>query len=140
LEFNVRFGDPETQAVLARLDSDLVSAMLWTIGEAKKPVLKWNQKASVCCVIASGGYPDAYEKGKPITGLDKAAKLEDVVVFHAGTKLSPTGVLTDGGRVLGVTALGPDIKAAVNKAYEAVKLIHFDKMHYRKDIGWRALK
>ncbi len=139
LEFNVRFGDPETQAVLARLDSDLVSAMLWTIGEAKKPVLKWNQKASVCCVIASGGYPDAYEKGKPITGLDKAAKLEDVVVFHAGTKLSPTGVLTDGGRVLGVTALGPDIKAAVNKAYEAVKLIHFDKMHYRKDIGWRAL-
>ena len=86
LEFNVRFGDPETQAVLARLDSDLVEAMLWTIGEAKKPVLEWNPKACVCAVVASGGYPNAYEKGKLIDGLDQAAKLEDVVIFHAGTK------------------------------------------------------
>ncbi|MEK7850227.1 MAG: phosphoribosylamine--glycine ligase [Candidatus Omnitrophota bacterium] len=149
LEFNVRFGDPETQAVLARLDSDLVEAMLWTIGEAKKPVLEWNPKACVCAVVASGGYPNAYEKGKLIDGLDQAAKLEDVVIFHAGTKKTedtclPAGredrYYTDGGRVLGVTALGKDIKAVVKKAYEAVTLIHFDKMHYRKDIGWRALK
>ncbi|PIY83373.1 MAG: phosphoribosylamine--glycine ligase [Candidatus Omnitrophica bacterium CG_4_10_14_0_2_um_filter_44_9] len=147
LEFNVRFGDPETQSVLARLESDIIGAMLWTIGEAKKPGLKWSDKVSVCVVVASGGYPGEYEKGKVITGLEKAAKLKDVVVFHAGTiKTEDRGqtadgrYYTDGGRVLGVTALGKDIKAAASKAYEAVKLIHFDKMHYRKDIGWRALK
>jgi phosphoribosylamine--glycine ligase len=148
LEFNVRFGDPETQAVLARLESDLIEGMLWTIGAVEKtPVLKWSPKASVCVVIASGGYPNAYEKGKVIDGLDQAAACEDVIVFHAGTQQSPvpapepaTGYYTDGGRVLGVTALGLDIKAAIDKAYGAVDLIHFDRMHYRKDIGWRALK
>ena len=140
LEFNVRFGDPETQVVLARLESDLLEAMLWTIGEAKKPDLKWSDKVSVCVVVASGGYPGPYEKGKAIAGLEKAAKLKDAVVFHAGTKITEDGCSTDGGRVLGVTALGKDIKAAIDKAYEAVSLIHFDKMHYRKDIGWRALK
>jgi phosphoribosylamine--glycine ligase len=147
LEFNVRFGDPETQVVLARLESDLLEAMLWTIGEAEKPDLKWSEKASVCVVVASGGYPDEYEKGKVISGLDKATAQKDVVVFHAGTKRSEArgrntedGYSTDGGRVLGVTALGKDIKAAVDKAYEVASLIHFDKMHYRKDIGWRALK
>ncbi|MBI5874203.1 MAG: phosphoribosylamine--glycine ligase [Candidatus Omnitrophica bacterium] len=145
LEFNVRFGDPETQAVLARLDSDLVEAMLWTIGEAKKPDLKWKGEASVCVVVASGGYPDDYKKGKVIDGLDKASKIKDVVVFHAGTKMSQVAsaksqVVTDGGRVLGVTALGKDIKAAIDNAYKAVSLIHFEGMHFRRDIGWRALK
>ena len=140
LEFNVRFGDPETQAVLTRLDSDIVEAMLWTIGAAPKPGLKWKKEPSVCVVIASGGYPDAYEKGKEITGLDKASLLKDVVVFHAGTKKAQGQFLTDGGRVLGVTASGKDIKAAIEKAYEAVSLIHFEGMHYRRDIGWRALE
>lgn len=147
LEFNVRFGDPETQAVLARLDSDLVEAMLWTIGEAKKPDLKWKDESSVCVVVASGGYPDGYKKGKVIDGLDKASKLKDVVVFHSGTKQSivhspqsTRAYMTDGGRVLGVTALGKDIKAAIDNAYKAVSLIHFDGMHFRRDIGWRALK
>ena len=140
LEFNVRFGDPETQAVLARLESDLVEVMLWTIGEAKKPDLKWNKKPSVCVVIASGGYPESYEKAKPITGLDKAALLEDVVVFHAGTQKFKDVIRTCGGRVLGVTALGDNIKAAIGRAYEAVSLIKFDRMHFRRDIGWRALK
>ncbi|MFH0940324.1 MAG: phosphoribosylamine--glycine ligase [Candidatus Omnitrophota bacterium] len=148
LEFNVRFGDPETQVVLARLESDLLEAMLWTIGKAKKPDLKWSENASVCVVVASGGYPNEYEKGKIISGLDKASALKDVIVFHAGTKKTEDtclpagredGYSTDGGRVLGVTALGKDIKTAIDKAYEAVSLIHFDKMHYRKDIGWRAL-
>ncbi len=139
LEFNVRFGDPETQAVLTRLDSDLVEAMLWTIGEAKKPLLTWSEKASVCVVVASGGYPDAYEKGKAIDGLAKAAALKDVVVFHAGTRMADGKCVTDGGRVLGVTALGEDIKSAIARAYEAVSKIHFYKMHFRRDIGWRAL-
>jgi phosphoribosylamine--glycine ligase len=145
LEFNVRFGDPETQAVLARLDSDLVEAMLWTIGEAKKPDLKWKGEASVCVAVASGGYPNDYKKGKVIDGLDKASKIKDVVVFHAGTKMSQvtsakSQVVTDGGRVLGVTALGKDIKAAIDNAYKAVSLIHFEGMHFRRDIGWRTLK
>ncbi len=139
LEFNVRFGDPETQAVLARLDSDLVEAMLWAIGGGKKPDLKWNKKFSVCVVVASGGYPDKYEKGKSITGLDKALSFKDLIVFHAGTKISGRDIVTDGGRVLGVTALGNDIKDAINKAYKALEIIHFDDMHFRKDIGWRAI-
>ena len=146
LEFNVRFGDPETQAVLARLDSDLVAALMWTIGEAEKPELTWSKKASVCVVAASGGYPGSYEKGKEITGLEAAAIVEDVVVFHAGTKKSTVHspqsteyYVTDGGRVLGVTALGCTIKEALDKAYQAIGKIHFEGMHYRRDIGWRAL-
>lgn len=147
LEFNVRFGDPETQAVLVRLDSDIVGAMLWTIGAAKKPDLKWSKKTSVCVVIAAGGYPDSYEKGKEITGLAETKKIKDVVVFHAGTKRSmvhgPRSTekyYTNGGRVLGVTGLGETIKEAISKTYQAVEKIHFEGMHYRRDIGWRALK
>lgn len=147
LEFNVRFGDPETQAVLARLDSDIVEAMLWTMGAASRPDLKWSKKSSVCVVVASGGYPGEYEKGKEITGLDKAAALKDIVVFHAGTKQSTVNsprstvkYLTDGGRVLGVTGLGDTVKEAIEKTYKAVEKIHFEGMHYRKDIGWRAMK
>jgi len=140
LEFNVRFGDPETQAVLARLDSDLVSAMLWTIGQAQKPELKWNKKVSVCVVVASGGYPGSYENSKVIKGLEEAASIKDVVIFHAGTKKVNQTFVTNGGRVLGVTGLGPTIKEAIDKTYQAVGKIHFEGMHYRHDIAWRALK
>lgn len=149
LEFNVRFGDPETQAVLMRLDSDLVEAMLWTISNdrGERPRLKWSKSASVCVVVASGGYPGPYEKGKEIFGCDDAEKIKDVVVFHAGTKKSTLHApqstakyFTDGGRVLGVTALGATVAEAAEKAYQAVSKIHFDGMHYRRDIGWRAMK
>jgi phosphoribosylamine--glycine ligase len=140
LEFNVRFGDPETQAVLSRLESDLACAMLWTIGEAKKPELTWSPKASVCVVVASKGYPGPYEKGKEITGLEAAAAMKDIVVFHAGTKRSNSKILTDGGRVLGVTGLGNTIKVAIDKTYQAIEKIHFEGMQYRRDIGWRTLE
>lgn len=146
LEFNVRFGDPETQAVLARLKSDLVEAMLWTMGEAERPELKWDTRASVCVVMASGGYPGHYEKGKEITGLDAAARIKDIVVFHAGTKKtevrrrkSEVRYYTNGGRVLGVTGLGATVKEAIEKTYIAISKIRFEDMHFRRDIGWRAL-
>lgn len=154
LEFNVRFGDPETQAVLARLESDLVEAMFWTLGTGPAPLLKWSPKTSVCVVMASGGYPGIYENAKVIEGLDKAGQMKDVVVFHAGTKMSvdrekksivhgpqTTGkIVTDGGRVLGVTGLGGTVKEAAAVAYRAVAAIRFEGAHFRKDIGWRALK
>lgn len=142
LEFNVRFGDPETEAVLARLDSDLLEALLWTISGGSLPKLSWKKEASVCVVLASGGYPGVYEKGKKISGLDKARFFKDVVIFHAGSRKSvDTGAYeTAGGRVLAVTALGSDLKKALHSAYEAIQLIHFDKMFYRHDIGWRALE
>ncbi len=147
LEFNVRFGDPETQAVLVRLKSDLVEAMLWTIEDkVKPPSLKWDKRASVCVVVASGGYPGSYERGKLIMGLEKAAAVKDVVVFHAGTKKSKVSnpacqvcYVTDGGRVLGVTGLGETVKDAIGNTYKAVEKIKFEDMHYRRDIGWRAL-
>ena len=146
LEFNVRFGDPETQAVLPRLKSDLLEVML-TASEGKLSrfkTLKWDSRACVCVVCASQGYPGEYDKGKEISGLDEAAKLEDVVVFHAGTKKQMAEgrwqILTNGGRVLGVTGLGNTIKDAVEITYQAVEKIHFKGMHYRRDIGMRALK
>lgn len=155
LEFNVRFGDPETQAVLMRLDSDLVEAMLWTVsdGAQQRPQMKWSKSASVCVVVSSGGYPGPYEKGKEIFGLDDAEKSRDVMVFHAGTqKISSVPLpasffllpseqvryVTDGGRVLGVAALGATVAEAAEKVYRAVSRIHFDGMHYRRDIGRRA--
>jgi phosphoribosylamine--glycine ligase len=154
LEFNVRFGDPETQAVLARLDSDLVEAMLWAAGAGPAPRLKWSPRVSVCVVITSGGYPGPYDKGKEIKGLDDAARIKDVVIFHAGTQMSQvigsatktsadwhkSPVLTDGGRVLGVTGLGVTLKEAIDAAYAAAGKISFEGMHVRRDIGWRALK
>ena len=146
LEFNVRFGDPETQAVLPRLKSDLLEVML-TASEGKLSrfkTLKWDSRVCVCVVCASQGYPGEYDKGKEISGLDEAAKLEDVVVFHAGTKKQMAEgrwqILTNGGRVLGVTGLGNTIKDAVETTYQAVEKIHFKGMHYRRDIGMRALK
>jgi phosphoribosylamine--glycine ligase len=149
LEFNVRFGDPETQAILPRLKSDLLETMMATSEDKLNRVVKlgglsWDNRACVCVACASGGYPGDYEKGKEIFGLDEAANMKDVVVFHAGTKsLIANGkshIVTSGGRVLGVTGLGNTIKEAIDRTYQAVEKIHFEGMHYRKDIGRRALE
>jgi phosphoribosylamine--glycine ligase len=142
LEFNVRFGDPETQAILPRLKSDLVEVMSAAAEQKLNRVrtLEWDEHACVCVVCASKGYPGDYEKGLEITGLDEAAKMQDVVVFHAGTKFQNNKVVTSGGRVLGVTGRGDTIKNAISTTYQAVEKINFAGMHYRKDIGSRAIK
>jgi phosphoribosylamine--glycine ligase len=141
LEYNVRFGDPETQPILARLDTDLVDLLEATAdGKLSEIDLKWKDEAAVCVVMASGGYPGKYEKGKEITGLEKASARKGVTVFHAGTVPKKDKVLTAGGRVLGVTALGKDIPTAIESAYAAVKDIEFEGAHYRTDIGQKALK
>lgn len=140
LEFNVRFGDPETEAILPRLDCDLLEVMsALAQGDILKLKLKWKKEACVCVVCASQGYPGKYDKGKEIFGLDEAAKLENIVVFHAGTRREGSKILTNGGRVLGVTGLGSTIKEAIDKTYNAVEKIHFDGMQYRRDIGRRAI-
>jgi phosphoribosylamine--glycine ligase len=141
LEFNVRFGDPETQPILARLKSDLLEVLLAVCnGTLDRVTLQWDQRPAVCVVMASGGYPDGYEKGKRITGLDDAQKLEDVMIFHAGTKDINGDIVTNGGRVLGVTALGRTIRHAKERAYRAVDIIKFDGAYYRKDIADKAIK
>jgi len=140
LEFNCRFGDPETQAILPRLESDLLPILFSCIGGTlAKQKAKWSKKACCCVVMASGGYPGAYEKGKEILGLEKAAKLRGTVVFHAGTRLENGKAVSCGGRVLGVTALGKAIGESIANAYKAVALISFEKAHFRHDIGQRAL-
>jgi phosphoribosylamine--glycine ligase len=140
LEFNCRFGDPEIQAILPRFDCDLIPALEACIDGTLTPdLIKWKPEACVCIVMASGGYPGSYEKGKPIVGIDKAEKLEGVTVFHAGTKLQNGKIVTSGGRVLGVTGRGNSIKEAINTTYQAVGKINFDGMHYRRDIGKRAI-
>src|SRR5450755_2096973 len=127
LEFNARFGDPETQVYLTRLENDLVELLDASVnGTLEKIELKWKPQASVCVVMASGGYPGNYAKGKPITGLEAANALPDTKVFHAGTALKDGRIVTNGGRVLGVTALGKDLRAAQLAAYAAVEKIHFD--------------
>lgn len=141
LEFNCRFGDPETQPILTRLDSDLLEISLAITDEKLSDIaLEWRPEASVCVVAASGGYPGKYETGKLITGLDDVKQMEDTVVFHAGTAYDGQDIMTAGGRVLGVTALGKDIREARDRAYEAIGKIHFEGMHYRKDIAGRAIK
>jgi phosphoribosylamine---glycine ligase len=136
LEFNARFGDPETQVYLTRLENDLVELLDASVdGTLGKLELKWKPEASVCVVMASGGYPGSYEKGKLIRGLEDAAKMPGVKVFHAGTALKDEQIVTSGGRVLGVTALGKDLKAAQAAAYAAVEKIHFDGAQFRRDIG-----
>ena len=141
LEFNVRFGDPETQPILMRLKSDLLEVFLAVCdGRLDKVTLQWDPRPAVCVVMASGGYPGAYEKGKKITGLDDAEKLKDVVVFHAGTKNQNGDVVTNGGRVLGVTALGKNIADAKAGAYEAVDKIKFEGAYWRRDIADKAIK
>jgi phosphoribosylamine--glycine ligase len=141
LEFNVRFGDPEAQVVLPRLKTDIVKVMVACAdGTLGSQSLRWTKKAATCVVMASGGYPGKYVKGEEITGLDDAAKIKDTMVFHAGTRLFHGRVLTNGGRVLGVTALADTLRGSIRKAYKAVSMIKFRKMHYRKDIGMKALR
>lgn len=138
LEFNARFGDPETQAVLPRLKSDLVDIFLAIIdGRLQDMQIEWYEDAAVCVVIASGGYPESSDKGRVITGLDQAAKT-GAIVFHAGTKAIDGKIVTNGGRVLGISALGKDIAEAITNAYEGVAEIYFDHMQYRTDIGKKA--
>ncbi len=141
LEFNARFGDPETQPILMRMKSDLLEVLVAVCqGKLDDVTIRWDQRPAVCVVMASGGYPGKYEKGKVITGLDAAAKLKDVMVFHAGTAEKDGQIVTAGGRVLGVTALGDTIAQAKAKAYEAVALIAFDGAYCRKDIADKAIK
>ncbi len=141
IEFNCRFGDPETQVVLPLMASDIVPIMLACCdGTLAERTVETREGACVSVVMASGGYPKSYEKGKVITGIAEADADADLVVFHAGTQTSDEGLLTNGGRVLGVTALGTDIPSAIAKAYEGVAKIDFDGAQYRSDIGGRALE
>ncbi len=141
LEFNVRFGDPEAQVILTRMKSDIVPIMLATIsGDLDNVDLEWLPQASVCVVMASGGYPGQYDNGKEIKGLDSLKNQEGISVFHAGTKSENEKIVTNGGRVLNVVACGRDIKEAQKKVYEALSKISFDGVHYRRDIADKAIK
>lgn len=140
LEFNARFGDPEAQPLLSRLKSDIVPVLMACArGDISGIELEWHDKAAVCVVMASGGYPADFEKGFPIQGLDAAAKMEDLVVFHAGTTLKDGAIVNNGGRVLGVTGLGETVADAIEKAYAGVRAIHWQGVHFRTDIGAKAL-
>ena len=140
VEYNCRFGDPETQVVLPLLETDLVDIIeaVWN-EDLENLDIKWSGKSCACVVMASGGYPEKYETGKEISGLDENGQASGAFVYHAGTKLENGRFLTAGGRVLGVTATGDNLKTALNEAYSAVEKISFDKAHYRKDIGQKAL-
>ena len=141
LEFNCRFGDPETQPIVMRMESDLLEALEAAVaGRASDGDFRWSPEAAVCVVMASGGYPGAFEAGKPITGIEEADRLYGVKVFHAGTSRRDGAYYSSGGRVLGVAARGKDLPDAVERAYDAVMKIRFDGMHYRKDIAARGLK
>ncbi len=140
LEFNVRFGDPECQPLLMLMKDDLVPLLMQAAnGHIQQKEIAWHDGAAMCVVLASGGYPDAYENGKVITGLSDVSGSRPVTVFHAGTRKSGEDFVTAGGRVLGVTAIGKDLKTAADAAYDACRKIAFDGMHLRKDIGHRAL-
>ena len=141
LEFNVRFGDPETQAILLRLESDLVEALEACIdGRLAETELRWSPGASACVVASSAGYPGSYKTGFPITGLSAAARVPGVQIFHSGSALSGDQLLTAGGRVLGVTAAAPSLEEALDRVYQAMQEIHFDGIYYRRDIGHRSLR
>ena len=141
VEFNCRFGDPETQVIMPLLDGDLADIMLaCATGTLDEVEVAWHDKAAVCVVMASGGYPGKYENGKEITGLADANADEATVVFHAGTKAVDGKIVTAGGRVLGVTSVDKNIRDARDRAYAAVEKVKFDQVFYRKDIAWRALK
>lgn len=134
LEYNCRFGDPEIQSVLMRLDSDLSEIMMAVAEDRLSEVeIKYSDDAATCVILASGGYPESYEKGKEITGLDNLD--DDIVVFHSGTKKEGSKIMTNGGRVLGVCARGKDVEDAANRVYKNIEKIKFDGLHYRKDIG-----
>ena len=141
LEFNCRFGDPETQALMVRLKSDLAEVLLATAeGRLNKVELKWDARPAICVVAASAGYPGSYKTGMDITGIDKADAMEGVKVFHSGTAMKDGKVVSNGGRVLGVTAIGKNYADAQKRVYQAMSLIHFAGIHYRKDIGMQAVK
>jgi phosphoribosylamine--glycine ligase len=141
LEFNCRFGDPETQPILMRLESDLVEAIEASIdGRTSDGDFKWFADSAVCVVMASGGYPGSYEAGKKIIGLEEAAKMDGVKVFHAATSRRDGSFYSSGGRVLGVTARAAQLPEAVKGVYRALSTIGFEGAHYRKDIAARALK
>jgi len=141
LEFNARFGDPETQVVLPRLKTDLVGILNAVIeGSLHKINIEWKNNAAVCVVMASGGYPGKYQKGKVISGLERLEKMKDVIAFHAGTKLQYGKIVTSGGRVLGITACDESISKAKERAYKGVNEIYFEDMYYRKDIAAKAIK
>jgi phosphoribosylamine--glycine ligase len=141
LEFNARFGDPETQVILPRLKTDLIDILNAVAeGTLHKINIEWKDNAAVCVVIASGGYPGKYQKEKVISGLERLEKMEDVITFHAGTKFQDGRVVTSGGRVLGITAWDDTISKAKEKAYEGVEKIYFEDMYYRKDIASKAIK
>jgi len=140
LEFNCRFGDPESQAVLPLLKNDFLEILQAAAeGRLREVKAEWSDKKAVCVVMASGGYPGSYETGKPIAGLEEAARLPDVVVFHAGTAEKDGQVVTAGGRVLGVTGFGDSFQEAILRAYQGVRTIHFEKAHYRSDIAKRVV-
>jgi phosphoribosylamine--glycine ligase len=141
LEFNCRFGDPETQPLMMRLQSDLLEIMLAVVdGRLDEVEMKWDPRPALTVVASSRGYPGSYPTGLPISGIDEADAMRDVKVFHSGTARRDNQIVTDGGRVLAVTALGSTIADAQKRAYQAISKIRFDGMHYRKDIGWRAIK
>ncbi|MGH9591386.1 MAG: phosphoribosylamine--glycine ligase, partial [Terracidiphilus sp.] len=140
LEFNVRFGDPEAQAILVRLESDLVEALEACVdGRLCDTELRWAPGASACVIASSQGYPGAYKTGLPISGLNTASHVPGVQIFHSGTAQADGKIVTAGGRVLGVTAAAPSLDEALGRAYQAIGDIHFEGMYYRRDIGHRAL-
>lgn len=141
LEFNVRFGDPESQATLPRLKNDLLEVLLAVQEQSLNQVhLEWRSQAAVCVILASRGYPGSYDKGKSIKGLEKLSRLPNIFTFYAGVKREDHGLVTSGGRVLGVTALSKNLKEAIRQVYRAVEKVHFEGMYYRRDIGYKALK
>ena len=141
LEFNARFGDPETQAILMRLESDLVDALDACVdGRLAEIEFRWSPGASACVIASSGGYPGSYKTGFPITGLDAAARVPGVEIFHSGSAQTDGQLVTAGGRVLGVTAAAASLEEALARAYQAMREIQFEGMYYRRDIGHRALR
>jgi phosphoribosylamine--glycine ligase len=141
LEYNARFGDPETQAILVRLESDLVDTIEACIdGKLAETQLRWSPGASACVVASSSGYPGSYKTGLPISGLASAAQVPGVQIFHAGTSSLGGQIVTSGGRVLGVTAAGESLEQALARAYQALSEVQFEGIYFRRDIGHRALK
>ncbi|MBT9151338.1 MAG: Phosphoribosylamine--glycine ligase [candidate division WS2 bacterium] len=141
LEFNARFGDPECQVVILRLKNDLIPLLLATLeGSLNQIRLRWSTNHALCVVLSSGGYPESFEKGKTINGLEIAESLTGVKIFHSGTTLIGKKIVSSGGRVLGITGMGSTLKTAFVRAYSGVKAVSFEKAHYRKDIGYRAFK
>jgi phosphoribosylamine---glycine ligase len=140
LEFNARFGDPETQPALMRMKGDIIPILEACIhGNLARSRIEWDPRTAVCVVMASGGYPGDYERGKVIEGLEEVSRMKDILVFHAGTALKDGKVVTNGGRVLGVTGLGEDVQKAIDRTYQGVNKISWDGVHYRRDIGAKAL-